>query len=79
MDTCHSLCNVWLLRYLIIETVFITVLPTQLCNFSGGVIVGAVIQRNGFLSELGIILPGGQNYYYDDYGTYIGTNYIDDR
>ena len=53
--------------------------PTQLSNFSGGVIVGAVIQRNGFLSELGIILPGGQNYYYDDYGTYIGTNYIDDR
>ena len=51
----------------------------QFFNFAGGVIVGAVIQRNGFLSELGIILPGGQNYYYDDYGTYIGTNYIDDR
>ena len=41
--------------------------------FPGGVIVGAVVQRNGFLSELGIVLPG-QNYYYEDYG-----NYYDDR
>ena len=39
----------------------------------GGVIVGAVVQRNGFLNELGIVLPG-QNYYYEDYG-----NYYDDR
>ena len=39
----------------------------------GGVIVGAVVQRNGFLNEIGIVLPG-QNSYYEDYG-----NYYDDR
>ena len=41
---------------------------------TGGVIVGAVVQRNGFLAELGIQLPG-QNYYYEDYGNYIQERY----
>ena len=40
---------------------------------SGGVIVGAVVQRNGYLTELGIIIPG-QEYYYGDYSNYMANN-----
>ena len=42
---------------------------------SGGVIVGAVVQRNGYLNELGIVLPG-QNYYYEDYGNFYDDGYF---
>ena len=34
MDPCHSLCNVWLLRYLIIETVFLTADSIHNCPFN---------------------------------------------
>ena len=43
--------------------------------FPGGVIVGAVVQRNGYLNELGIVLPG-QNYYYEDYGNFYDDGYF---
>ena len=36
--------------------------------FTGGVIVGAVIQRNGVLHEMGIVMPQSDGQYYGDYG-----------
>ena len=56
-DTCCDSCCcsfwTWVLMF-----VFLVV------GFLGGVVVGAIVQRNGYLREIGVVLPAD---FYNDY------------
>ena len=56
-DNCCCSFWSWVLAYLF-----------ALFGFLGGVVVGAVIQRNGVLRDLGVTLPGDG--YYDEFNNF---------